>query len=155
MKDTLMTKMQRYVATLREQAAYYIRPPEEVQTAYNMSSAFYTAAEDLARILDGEQDHEIYKSGLIFGECLDCRSVGAPHVLCDGCLHNQRVIAELHSRWAESRRESKEAEAYRKAAEVCREMVVGGRAWNHEQQIAGEALLEAAENIDKLRRELT
>ncbi|KKM08335.1 hypothetical protein LCGC14_1724870, partial [marine sediment metagenome] len=70
--------------------------------------------------------------------CLNCRSVGAPHVLCDGCLHNQRGIAELHCRWEEARRDSKEAAAYKAAAEVGRKLVVGGRAWTGDQQVAGE-----------------
>jgi hypothetical protein len=41
-------------------------------------------------------------------------------------------------------------EAFREAAEVCRRMVVGGRAWTHEQAVAADALFAAAENIEKL-----
>jgi cytochrome b len=34
-----------------------------------------------------------------------------------------------------------------RCANVCERMVVGGRAWTHEQQVSAEALLAAAKNI--------
>jgi hypothetical protein len=40
------------------------------------------------------------------------------------------------------------------AARTCDCMVIGGRAWNHDQQVAAEALLAAAKNIRHLLSEL-
>ena len=38
------------------------------------------------------------------------------------------------------------------AANICEQMVIGGRAWTEEQAICADALFAAAENIKKLAR---
>lgn len=38
-------------------------------------------------------------------------------------------------------------ETWREAAGVCEAMVVGGRAWTHEQSVASDALFAASENM--------
>ena len=42
--------------------------------------------------------------------------------------------------------------AIKSAANICEQMVIGGRAWTEEQAIAADALFAAAENIKKLSR---
>lgn len=42
--------------------------------------------------------------------------------------------------------------AIKKAANVCEQMVIGGRAWTKEQAEAADCLFTAAENIKKLAR---
>lgn len=41
-------------------------------------------------------------------------------------------------------------ETIENAASVCELMVIGGRAWNHDQEIAAKTLFSASENIKKL-----
>jgi hypothetical protein len=43
-------------------------------------------------------------------------------------------------------------QAYERAANTCERMVVGGRAWSHEQEVAGNALLAAAKEIRALKQ---
>lgn len=74
----------------------------------------------------------------------DIEEEGNGHLRCRGDKHGYRCM-----RAAEAI-EARDAEALETAARAVEEMVVVGRAWTAEQEIAADALFEAARRIRAL-----
>jgi hypothetical protein len=86
----------------------------------------------------------VKSTGFFEGKCLECQSDCS--FLLSGYCVMCRPGAELREKLIDARES-----ALIEAASICRRMVIGGRAWTHEQAVAADALFAAADAIDALR----